>query len=74
MAMRDGVDFKNKMRKDIAELKQKINFNEKNQLTEDNINTKISYVPQKLGENKHPSTSKSKTKKGGLKFRNLMEE
>jgi superfamily I DNA/RNA helicase len=73
IAMRDGVEFKNQMRKNIAELKQKINFNEKNELTEENINTTINYIPQKLGENRQTQAPKSKVKKGGLKFKNLME-
>lgn len=74
MAMRDGVDFKNKMRKDITELKNKINFNNENCLSEENINTKKDYIPQKLGDKTILNQPKSKTKKGGLKLRSLMEE
>ena len=74
MAMRDGVDFKNQMRRNIMELKQKINFNSENKLTEEIINTKINYVPRKLGESKGQPINKSRVKKGGIKLRDLMEE
>lgn len=74
MAMRDGVDFKNQMRRNILELKQKINFNSENKLTEETINTKINYVPRKLGETKGQPINKSRIKKGGIKLRDLMEE
>lgn len=74
IVLKEGVAFKNEMRKNIIELRSKIKFNNENKLSEEIIDTKKDYIPNKLGDTTKSNKPKNKIKKGGLKLMNLMEE
>lgn len=75
VAMKDGIEFKNEMKKNINLLRQNINYSREQHFSEDVINTNKTFIEQKLGEKKPINkANNSKIKKGGLKFKDLMEE